>query len=221
MAQLFQKFSRARELASFLFLQRVKGFEIPDEPHFDPEFDLAFRERLARSSQYLEFGTGGSTLLADRLGIPTLAIDSDRYFAAAVRKRLSSNSNVRIEAVDIGLTGHWGVPVPGTPTPARAKRWLQYVDRPFEVLKSYPDFALVDGRFRRACALKIAMLGSVEKCVTTIMFDDYFLDGREHYKQVERFLGTPQRIGRGALFSLTGTERVTEQDVSAAGFDYR
>lgn len=221
MTQRLSKFSRARELVSFLVLQRLKGFDVPTEPHFDPDFEAAFREKLAQSHQYLEFGTGGSSLLADRLGVSTIAIDNDRFFAAAVRKRLSVATKVRIHVADVGLTGRWGVPIPGTPTATRVRRWRRYVELPFGLLPAWPDLILIDGRFRKACALRVALQAGIEKRPTTIMFDDYFLEGRDNYHQLESLLGSPKRIGRGAKFSLSGTEKITEEHVTDAIRDYR
>lgn len=196
---------KAIDLAKFLYVQRVLGLTAPDEPHFDDESTVRFKALLAEAPSYMEFGSGGSTVLAGRLGKPTLSIESDRFFARAVRAKLPAGTPVRILDIDIGLTGPWGVPVPGTATPSRVARWRDYIEAPFRhtgSLPSFPAFALVDGRFRRACALATAQAARAAGAATTIMFDDYFPKGREHYHSVETHLGSPERVGRAAFFTI-------------------
>jgi hypothetical protein len=214
------------ELFRFFFLQRVKGFEIPAAPHLDEIAGPFFADLLGACTAYLEFGTGGSTLLADKLEKKTLSVESDRFFARAVRQSLRTHSKVEIVDIDIGLTGPWSYPIFNRPTQRRLRRWSNYSSRPFDVLKSqgwFPDFVFVDGRFRRACVLQTARSALAEGREAKLLLDDYFLEDREHYHAVEQWLGTPRRAGRAALFTIDEqhTRVPSKRDIAEAASDYR
>lgn len=211
---------RLKWRVDFLWTQRVRGFDTPTAPWFDAEGTAAFERELAACAAYLEFGTGGSTIAAGRSGKPALSVDSDRFYTAAVRKGLGPESRVEIVDADIGMTVEWGWPLLRAPTPARVARWRRYVDAPFARLggRPFPDFVLVDGRFRRACLLETARQAALRGAVATVMFDDYGAPGRDHYAAVEPILGTPRRAGRAALFDV-GRQAVTEAQVAEAAAD--
>jgi hypothetical protein len=216
------KLKRLWRLARFHYTQRIKGFDTPTEPHLDPDADRAFRDALAKCTAYLEFGSGGSSILVDRMRKPGSSIDSDRYYAAAVRKGLSANSSIEIIDVDVGFTGPWGTPYDLKPTPHNVARWRRYIDQPFAVYppdRPFPDLVLVDGRFRRACILETARQAQLRGATAIAMFDDYFDVGRDHYHAVELTLGSPQRHGRAALFTIgkgMGVRPVSTDDVAEA-----
>lgn len=191
-------------LLRFLYLQRVTGFTVPAEPQFDTDSTTAFLELLGRARLYLEFGAGGSTLAAARQGVETLSIESDPWYAAAVRRQLPANGRGRVLAAPVGLTREWGYPVFKRPSPRRLRRWKRYIQLPFEELGrgAFPDLILVDGRFRRACALQSALQAQRAGRSADLFFDDYA--GRAHYHEVERYLGRPRLAGRAAVFSLGG-----------------
>lgn len=195
---------RPVQVARFFYHQRVKGFAVPDDPWFDAGATDAFNDHLSRSRLYVEFGTGGSTLLAGRLGKRTVSVESDPWFARAVRARLTPGAPVRVIHADIGLTLDWGVPAFRRLTPARRRRWLGYVTAPYaapELAAAFPDFVLVDGRFRRACALEAARRARLGGHPLTIMVDDYA--ERAPFRQIEPYLGAPTMAGRAALFAVT------------------
>lgn len=195
------------ELAKFLYVQRVKGFDPPgDEPWMDPEGAARFEAEIARASRYLEFGSGGTTVVADRLGVPTVSVETDRFYARAVAGKLRSGA-VRQLAVPMGLTGEWGYPVFESRRKARRYVTAPFGDEPF------PDFILVDGRYRVACALESARRAKARGARATLMIDDYAW--RSSYHCVEDHLGTPEIAGRTALFTI-GSQSVPEEAVDAA-----
>ena len=212
---------RMLNLAGFFYQQRIKGFDVPTRPWLDPQALEWFEERLGKAQSYLEFGSGGSTIWAAELGVKTVSIECDRFFARSVSKSLPNPHNVTLIDVDIGLTGPWGVPLPGSPNPQRVAKWKNYVEAPFSKLYHLPDLILVDGRFRRACALRCAIAAQETGSSADLLFDDYFMDGRQTYQQLEQQLGTPNQIGEAALFTLLPDNRVTQDDVSLALQDYR
>lgn len=214
------------ELARFLVLQRVHGFDAPIEPHLDEVAGPLFVELLEECTAYLEFGSGGSTLLADKLERRTLTVESDRFFARVVRNLLRERTPVEILEIDIGLTGPWSYPIFDRPTAGRLRRWSMYNRKPFDLLCTqawFPDFVFIDGRFRRACVLQTARSALTEGRAVKLLFDDYFSDGREHYHAVEQWLGKPEQAGRAALFLVDQqhSQIPSEEDIADAIDDYR
>lgn len=223
---MIHKISSGIELVKWIYVQRIKGYSPPGDPHFDAQSAEKHRELLGRAKLYVEYGSGGSTRLADTMGVETVCVESDPYYAAAVRKTLDSNSSVRIIDIHLGLTGPWGIPIFSTPNPKRIRRWNMYPLAPYTVLENgrVPEFVLVDGRFRRACALESARRAGLAGVPLTIMFDDYYKEARDHYHAVEEFLGKPRRIGRAAFFEDVPPQKtalITPQTVTAASGDYR
>lgn len=194
------KWHALRQFVRFKYDQRFRGFDVSEEPHFDPLSLPEFKRLLSEARCYLEYGSGGSTLLAAKLKVPTITVDSDPFFARAVSARLDPAAGHRMLLADVGITGKWGYPVFTRPTPSRVRRWSEYVRLPFRHLDGlFPDLILVDGRFRRACALESARQAQIRAAETTIFVDDYL--GRR-YASIEAHLGVPRMAGRAAIFAV-------------------
>jgi hypothetical protein len=220
-----RKAKRAADYAHFLYLQRVKGFQVPDRPDFDDETIPLFLSRIATARRYLEFGSGASTVLAARQGVPFTTVETDASYLAAVRRKLAaaglfdSNKQTFLQG-RIGLTEHWGAPLFRTPTPGRIARWRAYIDAPWSGDVPAPDFILVDGRFRAACALNaIRRLGGARDW--ELWLDDY--EGREHYNIVAEFAVLERMSGVTAIFKpREGVDHeALEAAIEAAVRDYR
>lgn len=214
-------------LFKFLYSQRLRAPVPPGDVGLDPDAKDEFLKRLREASGYLEFGSGGSTLAAAKSGVKTLSVEGDPVYARLVRQCVEHAGNIEVIHVDIGLTREWSRPAITWRTKGRLERWRKYYEAPFgrlEELGWFPDFIFIDGRFRRACILETARRATAANCQATIMVDDYFLPGREHYHRVERWLGRPQPRGRAAIFEL---ERAalrsvpSRGDVEEAAQDYR
>lgn len=216
-------------LARFLYTQRVKGFELPLEPHLDDVTLPLFGQMLRTCTFYVEYGAGGSTVFANRLGVRGISVDVDRYYAATVRSALGINPSLQVAAVDVGVTRQWGKPIILRRSRRRLARWARYARAPFEIMAAgnhecFPDFVLVDGRFRRACALNLALHASASEREVALLFDDYYEPNRQHYWSVESFLGKPERYGRAALFHNSPTAMVRRpqpEDILKANMDFR
>ena len=131
-------------------------------PDLQPEMSAAeigvLRECYGKASSLVEFGCGGSTLLAVRS--PALrriwSVESDPAWIARLRSRpevvaAEQGGRLRFLHADIGPTGDHGAPLDR----AAQARWPAY----HEAVWTDPDTAavdlvLVDGRFRVACALQ-------------------------------------------------------------------
>jgi len=196
MSSFPSRLRRLRSLARFLYVQRIKGFDPPERPVLDAASVDWLAERLKATKLYLEFGSGGSTLLANRLGVPSVTVESDRYYAAAVRKVLPSPEKALILTPPMGITGEWGMPVFG-----KGRKGPRYVRAPFDEFQDgFPDLIFVDGRYRVACVLESARQAARAHRTATVLMDDY--ERRPHYHVLEEHLGRPERVGRGAIFSV-------------------
>lgn len=66
--------------------------------------------------------------------------------------------------------------------------------------RNFPDFILIDGRYWVACAFESARPANASQTTAGLMFDDYAM--RPFYHVVEEFLGSPQIVGRAAIFHV-------------------
>jgi len=174
----------------------VTGFEPPGRPLLDPDTLDWLTSQLKRTSFYLEFGCGGTTVLASSLRVRTISVESDARYAAIVRAALPHPESTQILVPSMGLTGPWGMPLFFA-----GRKGLRYINAPFDNLTAeFPDLIFVDGRYRVACALVSACHAARAGLTSKLLFDDYEL--RDQYHVVEKYLGTSERIGRAALFSV-------------------
>jgi hypothetical protein len=158
----------------------------------------ALRAACAAASVILEYGSGGSTLLAASApGRTVFSVESDPAWIAGLKRWFAAHpppSRVILHHADVGPTARWGMPVSNAGW-ARFHRYpLSVWDRPDFL---HPDLVLVDGRFRVGCFL--AVLFRITRPVT-LLFDDYAL--RPPYRAVERYARPEEMIGRMARFTL-------------------
>ncbi len=147
----------------------------------------------------LEYGSGGSTLLAAGQDHSlVMSVESDRDWAGNMRAVLARDfpdAPVQVFHADIGKTGKWG-------WPKNERAWARFHSYPLAVWDQpwfrHPDLVLVDGRFRIGCFL--ATLLRIERPVT-LLFDGYV--DRPHYAEaVETFARPVELVGRMARFEL-------------------
>ena len=159
----------------------------------------AVRMAYSEAEAVLEYGAGGSTLLAAELGTPVVSVESDGDWARGMRAwfaRTPAQSLVEILHVDLGPVRAWGFP-------RDAEHWRAFPSYPLAVWDRLgrdlpqPDVVLVDGRFRTGCALATALRSPRP---VTLLFDDYL--HRTQYHEIEGFLGQPTLIGRMAVFDI-------------------
>lgn len=213
----------SHELLCFFVTQRIKGFEISDTPYFDEEALAFFRDQIREARFYLEYGCGGSTVVAAKLGKELISVEGDKYFLGSVMKKIGPYSKGKFIHANIGQTGPWGLPLFKTATKGRVARWKTYPEAPWAEIKKrgkMPDLVLVDGRFRVACALtSIKHLASAPN--VKILVDDYVED-RPYYQTIERFATLRSRHGRMALFSPKSfNESEIDQTIRTFESDWR
>jgi len=197
------KIVRAYRTTKVIVSQRVARIEVPDEPHFDAESTEYFKALMTQTRSYLEYGSGGSTLLAHQHVKNLVSVESDRRFLNAVKRKLSRQklgADTVLIHVNIGLTEQWGKPVFTKPTARRLNRWRKYAQAPWSYFHRHaiePDVILIDGRFRAACALE-SLLALSDESASKILIDDYIT--RQEYRAVEEVADLTDMKGRMAVF---------------------
>jgi hypothetical protein len=162
-----------------------------------PEAAEAVRESYARAATILEYGSGGSTLIAAELGRRVFSVESDAAWLAGMQAWFAANppaGEVTMHHGDVGQTGGWGKPL-GT---AAARKYSGYATSVWDRADFVaPDVVLVDGRFRVACFVTTFLRTARP---LRLLFDDYV--GRPHYHVVERLSVPVAHAGRMAIFDL-------------------
>lgn len=151
------------------------------------------------SSNYLEFGSGESTIYASKS--PTIkTIDSVESSQKYIEDNLKPNADIvmalsanklRFHIIDIGETITWGYPK----DKSKKHLWPNYSLSVFSENRNY-DLVLVDGRFRIACALN-CILSTPDNC--TIIIHDFW--NRPQYHVVLRYLEVKDRVDTLGVFS--------------------
>lgn len=164
-----------------------------------PEAEAAaLRAAYGAASHVLEFGSGGSTVLAAELGAKVWAVESDPAWAQMMTDWFAAHAaagQARIIHADIGPTENWGHPADD----GNFRSWPDYPLKVWDLPDfPHPDVILVDGRFSLACFLTAAY--RISRPVT-LFFDDYI--PRPAYHKAEQLVKPSQIIGRMARFDLT------------------
>lgn len=159
-----------------------------------------FRAIAPDSQVYAEFGSGESTVfMAEQSSATVRSVETDLAWVNLVQQSVSRS--VELVFVDLGPTGHWGRPEGY----GRSSHFDEYFSAPFAG-EYFPDFILIDGRFRVACFAKALLLS---RPGATIVIDDYV--ERSRYHVVEEIL-VPDYVGsRQAFFKRP--ERLSTEKV--------
>lgn len=173
---------------------------INDKPYFGSLDAIDFFEKnLSKSMIYLEWGAGGSTVCALRLQKKMYTIDSDKKYLKKIMQHVgnvSQSCNYKLIYRNIGPVGRWGYPI--FYNKLFFDRYKKYSDLPD--FDTFPDFILIDGRFRVACALKIAEYCHTNNIETVnLCVDDYIK--RDHYNIIEKYFVLSNVYGSMAVFN--------------------
>ncbi len=158
----------------------------------------ALRRALGEARVVLEYGSGGSTLLAAERAARVFSVESDPDWLGMMAGWFALNppkAKLVLHHADIGPVKAWGAPENNR----HVAKWPGYAtsvwERPDFV---QPDLVLVDGRFRLACFLTVAL----RVCApVTLLWDDYA--ERPAYHIAERLAAPVAMHGRMAEFHLT------------------
>jgi hypothetical protein len=210
----------SRILAAPAMQRVIRGMEAEMEKEAEaPSFELTFAPKERRfvvrhyeqAETILEYGSGGSTVLAAKLGRKVISVESDRAWADRLSTHLATISDrAQVHYADIGVTGLWGVPM----KPREFRKFHAYAlsvwDRPdFQE----PDLVLIDGRFRASCLIAVMLRA---KRPTTVLFDDYRKRG--YYHGVEQLAQKEELVGRMARFTVTPGQIPPEMVTQAIGW---
>ena len=187
---------------------------------FGPEANKFFENKLLNCKLYLEYGSGSSTLLADRNNINYYSVESDKLFYKTLKKSLK-NGNYFLK--DFGLLAPSSRPVLFTYTKfyysKRAKKYAGDVLNYLNEKNLIPDLILIDGRYRILCALYVYKFLKEKNFSTTIIIDDYAY--RPYMQVVDKFFDGKKMIGRQAVFDkLKECENINEL-IKIYSYDFR
>ena len=152
-----------------------------------------------RAGVILEYGSGGSTVLAAELpGKTVFSVESDAKWLQGMQSWFAHSpplaAAVHLHHARIGPTKAWGYPA----DEAHFRKWPRYAFSVWELPEfAHPDVVLIDGRFRIACFLNL--LFRISRPVA-VLWDDYI--DRPAYHQVETLVRPAEMIGRMARFNL-------------------
>ena len=152
---------------------------------------------LKKSKKYLEFGMGGSTLLA--YVTPNIekiiSIDSDYNWIQSIKsfKNLKNDEGKRIilNYIDVGEVGNWGFPK------KKNSKISNYSKQIFKKYENDYDLVLIDGISRVACALQVIL-----NCKSDIKILIHDFNYRPYYHILYKYLDIIYAIDAFALFSI-------------------
>jgi hypothetical protein len=124
---------------------------VANQPFMTPREVELFKKYLSQSTHYFEFGSGGSTVVAQAMdSVHTItSIESDRKFQEEVQGRCP---RAKVRWINVGPTNEYGVPKDPKNLGLFPNYSLAYKDR-----TAQPDFVLVDGRFRVSCVCQVLL----------------------------------------------------------------
>lgn len=147
-----------------------------------------YARHLTGASAVLEYGMGGSTIMAAERVDRLYSVESDRKWIAKVAEHpavasMLSDGRAKLVFIDIGRTGAWGKP--------RQKsaflKWPAYAERPWQ--DGYaPDLVFIDGVFRLHCIMQALKHGAPK----VIVHD--FWNRMRLYSPVLRFFSVVDRV---------------------------
>jgi hypothetical protein len=158
------------------------------------------------SVDYLEFGSGASTLLALRHGVGrcnTVETDQkwiDKLREAAGVREAERTGQLKFHYVNIGPVGEWGRPLDRS----SMGMWPDYFLKIWA--RRSPELVLIDGRFRVATALCAMMAHSL-----IILMHDF---DRPNYAVLHQFADITQRVD--SLVMLTRKRGLSDGPMLAA-----
>lgn len=185
-----------------VFFRPKQNRGLQEKPVFTmPQAEKALvTKAFQRASTILEYGAGGSTVMAGALvDKRVVSVESDQGWADMLSDWFAQNpvaegTSVEVRWCDVGRTREWGMPV----TDSAWKHFARYPLEPWIGDNAVtPDVVLVDGRFRKGCALASALM---TKKPIDIFVDDY--GDRAYYHGIEHWLGQPKMTGRMAHFKV-------------------
>jgi len=161
---------------------------------------LLFEETVKDARHYLEFGMGGSTLLALQISrAKVYTVESSYEWIEHMRKylliRWYERKRLFIFHANIGPTGRWGYPISNL----YRDHFSLYSERVFHFIgKQNIDVVFIDGRFRVACALQVILRYNTNNL--NILIHDFW--NREYYHILLNYLEPLKKVDTLGLFAI-------------------
>lgn len=166
-------------------------FKISDDIDFGKNIsNRYFKNKLKKSKFYFEYGSGSSTLYADKMKKKFISIELDKKYFTKIKKFIKKD---RIRFINMGPVGEFSYPI--FKNKKKIISYVEYINY-FLKKKNYPDFILIDGRFRVACCINLLRFINKDYSKVSILLDDY--KKRKHYKIIRNFFYVKE-IGRMAV----------------------
>ena len=174
----------------------------------DSEAQL-LRQLLRQARVYLEFGSGGSTIVASNLVSEcVISVEASRAWIGNVAASCVSTETrllPQLIHVDIGRTKEWSWPADES---SRA-HWPDYHEKVWDHPRSREtDLCLIDGRFRVAC-----MAQALLHCRPDTVYAIHDFKDRDYYEDVHRI--TREIIRAESLSVFIRRQGVTNDDLQA------
>jgi len=207
-----------------IYLAKIKNIIKPNGENFPVRLSdnekLFFIECLKSVSNYLEFGSGGSTILAlkSENTKKIVSVESDLNWIKYLRKSPTINDakegRLNLIHIDIGKTGKWGVPTQID----KKELFPDYSTKIFTQYENDYDLVFVDGRFRVACVLQTILNCKPD---VKILIHDY--NDRPQYHSILQFVNIIYTIDTMALFSIKENidRKKVEEVYEFFKYDYR
>jgi hypothetical protein len=222
----FRQVGLMANIEPFIGAANTLNADLEFPPHVlgDGKELVLMRKQMERARSYLEFGTGGSTLLALNSGVRKITTaDSDPAWQERIRRRadaIKPGHGIEFVHCDIGRTREWGAPH----GEEAIKRWPLYFVAPWKRCldrNGLPDLIFVDGRYRLACALYSVLmcLSHVRWSMPRIMFHDF---NRENYHPILKYVTVTASENTLAILSPRRWQPLEPiiRDLALAQFDW-
>lgn len=162
---------------------------------------VLYLKYIRQSRYYLEFGMGGSTVLALSYSkTKVYCVESDLQWIRKFRKswfiRFHLLKRLSICHSNIGVTEEWGYPL----NLEQRHNFPNYSSGIFQKIDaSKVDLVLIDGRFRVACVLQ-TILNCFKNKGVKIMIHDFYK--RPHYHGVLKYLSEIDKADNLGVFVI-------------------
>lgn len=191
------------------FFTDVKVMHLPVRFSYKPDVKALmkpveselFVRHIKKSGYYLEFGMGGSTIVAlSNTKAKVYSVESDFEWIRKLKKywfiRFHLLKRLSIYYANIGNTKEWGYPVD-------TQHKLSFPDYSSGIFKkidvSKVDCVLIDGRFRVASVLQ-TILHCHKNSGLKILFHDFY--NRPRYHEVLKYLSEIEKADTLAVFNI-------------------
>lgn len=199
------------ELKFLLIGNRWLSEVVDDEWSLSTGLHIEIDKFISQFSLIHEWGTGSSTLLADKYNIPIYSVENHYAFAVKIASKFINRSSV-ISVRKFGApTGPFGRPISFIPI-------MFYCHKQYTIIKPHPngvefDLYIIDGRCRLLCLLNILRhvqlirFSSNPHYCPTIILDDAC---RAEYTLPSSFFQIRElsETNRAAIFKLTPSDPI-------------